>query len=98
MYHNEQNKKHNQVTQPELQVIRKPEALKMLGISKSNFHLKINDGLLPPGITLGPNSTGYFKHELATVLIAMATGKNQEEIKALINSLVEQRQQLASFI
>jgi len=80
----------------ELQIIRKPQALLMLGISKSNFHNKLNTGLLPPAITLGANSVGYFKHELTAVLLAMATGKNQDEIKALVKSLVKQRQQLAA--
>lgn len=80
----------------DLQIIRKPQALNMLGISKSNFHNKINEGLLPAAIALGTNSVGYFKHELTAVLVAMATGKSQDEIKALVKSLVEQRQQLAA--
>lgn len=81
---------------PDLQILRKPQALTMLGISKSNFHNKINEGLLPAAIALGTNSVGYFKHELTAVLVAMATGKSQDEIKALVKSLVEQRQQLAA--
>jgi prophage regulatory protein len=98
MYHTEQTKNNQKTISPELQIIRKPEALYMLGISKSNFHNKINNGLLPPGITLGPNSTGYFKHELTTVLVAMAINKNQEELKEIVKTLVRQRQQLVSFI
>jgi len=86
----------NNTANTELQIIRKPQALLMLGISKSNFHNKLNAGLLPSAITLGANSVGYFKHELTAVLLAMATGKNQDELKALVKSLVEQRQQLAA--
>lgn len=80
----------------DLQIIRKPQALTMLGISKSNFHNKINAGLLPSGIALGAHSVGYFKHEVTAVLVAMATGKNQDEIKDLVKLLFEQRQQLAA--
>lgn len=80
----------------ELQIIRKPQALTMLGISKSNFHNKINAGLLPKKISLGQNSSGYFLHELKAVIIAMATDKSADEIKALVISLTEQRQQLAA--
>lgn len=91
---------HNQILSvikaPDLQIMRKPQALKMLGISKSNFHNKINAGLLPSGITLGANSVGYFKHELTAVLVAMATNRSQDEIKALVISLTDQRQQLAA--
>jgi predicted DNA-binding transcriptional regulator AlpA len=82
------------VQSPELQIIRRPQALTMLGISKSNFHNKINAGLLPSAITLGANSKGYFKHEITAVLIAMATDKNQEEVKALVKSLIALRHQL----
>ena len=86
----------NGVQTPDLQIIRRPQALTMLGISKSNFHNKINAGLLPSAITLGANSKGYFKHEVTAVLIAMATDKSQEEIKALVKSLNTQRQHLGS--
>ena len=91
---------HNQqlstIQTPDLQIMRKPQALNMLGISKSNFHNKINAGLLPSGISLGSNSTGYFKHEITAVLVAMATGKNQDEIKELVIFLIDQRQYLAA--
>ena len=84
------------VQNPELQIIRSPQALAMLGISKSNFHNKLNAGLLPKKINLGQNSVGYFKHEITAVLIAMATDKSQDEIKALVIALIKQRQQLTA--
>jgi predicted DNA-binding transcriptional regulator AlpA len=84
------------VQNPELQIIRRPQALVMLGISKSNFHNKLNAGLLPKKISLGQNSVGYFKHEITAVLIAMATDKSQDEIKALVIALIKQRQQLTA--
>ncbi|MDO6719866.1 AlpA family phage regulatory protein [Psychrosphaera sp. 1_MG-2023] len=94
MNHTDQHLHSTQIAPQDLQLIRKPEALRMLGISKSNFHIKINEGLLPAGISLGANSVGYFKHELASVIIAMATGKTQEEVKSLVKYLVEQRHNL----
>jgi prophage regulatory protein len=80
------------VQTPDLQIIRRPQALTMLGISKSNFHNKINAGLLPKPITLGSNSVGYLKHELQTVIGAIAAGKSTDEIKSLVESLIVQRQ------
>jgi predicted DNA-binding transcriptional regulator AlpA len=96
MKHTEPKSYLSAIQKPDLQIIRKPQVLKMLGISKSNFHLKLNAGLLPQAIALGANSVGYFKHEVTAVLLAMAMGKNQDEIKLLVKSLVEQRQQLAA--
>lgn len=83
------------VQAPDLQVIRKPQVLNMLGISKSNFHNKINAGLLPKNISLGDKAVGYLKHEFQAVLGAMAAGKNTDEIKALVKLLIAQRQELA---
>ncbi|GAA5136806.1 helix-turn-helix transcriptional regulator [Thalassotalea piscium] len=94
MNHTEHHIPAIQLATQDLQIIRKPQALKMLGISKSNFHIKINEGLLPAGINLGANSVGYFKHELTAVIIAMATSKTQEEIKNLVKGLLEQRHNL----
>jgi prophage regulatory protein len=96
MTHTEHNLILTNVNSPNIQIIRKPQALKMLGISKSNFHNKINVGLLPKPISLGANSVGYFKHELTAVMVAMGTGKSEEEIIDLVNLLVEQRHQLTS--
>lgn len=96
MTHTVSNLPSSNTQTPDLQIIRKNQALTMLGISKSNFHNKINNGVLPTAITLGANSVGYFKHELTAVLVAMATGKNQDEIKVLVKYLIEQRQQLAA--
>jgi predicted DNA-binding transcriptional regulator AlpA len=96
MNHTAHNPTLNVLQTPDLQIIRKPQALTMLGISKSNFHNKINAGLLPTAITLGANSVGYFKHEMTEVLVAMATNKNQEEIKTLVKSLIKQRHQLVA--
>jgi predicted DNA-binding transcriptional regulator AlpA len=96
MNHTAHNPTFNVIQTPDLQIIRKPQALTMLGISKSNFHNKINAGLLPKAITLGANSKGYFKHEITAVLVAMATDKNQDEIKTLVKFLINQRHYLVT--
>ena len=77
-----------------IKIIRKPAAIKMFGFSKSTFHNRINDGLIPSGIPLGARATGFLEHELKTVLIAMINKKNEDEIRETVNQLIEKRAEL----
>ncbi len=72
-------------------VNRKPEVLERLGLSKSTLANRINDQLLPPPISLGGRSVGWLEHEVIAVIQARAAGKTDEEIRFLIQSLVEER-------
>ncbi|MEP1446266.1 MAG: AlpA family phage regulatory protein [Paraglaciecola sp.] len=76
-------------------VNRKPEVLKRLGISKTTFHNRINQNLLPPPISLGDRAVGYLQHEIDTVLAAMVAGKSDSDLKMLVAELVTQRQHVA---
>jgi len=78
-----------------LKIIRISEVLtSYFPLSRSTFYLNLKAGLLPPSISLGEKSVGYIEHEYETVLEAMIAGNNNEEIKALVKSLVKQRQEL----
>jgi len=79
----------------DLQILRKPEAIKSFAFSKSTFQIRINDGLIPPPISLGGRSVGFIKHELQAVLYAMAAEKTEQEIKLLVTSLITKRKQLS---
>ena len=76
-------------------IIRKPKAIERLGLSKSTLHARINAGLLPPPVSLGARAVGFIEHEIQAVLGAIIAGKSSEQIKALVNDLVAQRQQAA---
>jgi prophage regulatory protein len=75
----------------QLTFARKPEVIKRLGISKSTFHTRINQHLLPPPVSLGARAVGFLQHEFDAVLAAMVAGKNNDEIKSLVLALVAQR-------
>ena len=74
-----------------LKFIRKPELLSMLGLSNSTLYNRINDGLLPPAISLGKRAVGYLAHEIDQVFAAMIAEATQEQIKALVKQLIEAR-------
>ncbi len=79
-----------------LKIIRKPEVLSMTGLSRTTHQTRINDGLMPPPISLGERAVGFILHETQAVLAAMASGKSKDDIRALVSYLVDQRQQLAA--
>ena len=75
-----------------IRIIRKPEALDKLGLSKSTLHIRIKDGLLPPPIPLGGRAVGFIEHEIEATLAALVSGQSNEKIQQLVKSLVEKRQ------
>lgn len=77
---------------------RKPEVLKRFGISNSSLYARINEGLLPPPISLGYRAVGFLSHEIDEVLAAMVVGKSNDEIRLLVAELVAKRQQLPELI
>jgi len=82
----------------DIRIIRKPDAVNMFGFSKSTFQNRINEGLIPPGISLGARAVGFLEHELKSVLIAMINDKQEDEIRLTVNQLIEKRAELEVFL
>ncbi len=78
--------------QKQIRIERKPEVLNRTGFSRSTLHTRINEGLFTPAINLGGRAVGWLEHEVTVILTAMVAGKTKDEIKELVNSLVEDRQ------
>lgn len=68
---------------------------KRLAISKSTFYSRIQDGYFPPLIQIGQRSVATLEHETTEIISAIAAGANQNEMKALVASLVEKRKELS---
>lgn len=79
----------------QFRIIRLQELLDMIAMSKSSAYTKIKEGSLPPSVSLGERAIGFIYSEVIAVVKAMITGKSQAEIKALVQELVSQRQQLS---
>lgn len=78
-----------------LTIIRKSEVLEITGLSKSTIYNRINSQELCPPISLGGRAVGFIYSEVISVVKAMISGKSQAEIKALVQELLAQRQQLS---
>lgn len=79
-----------------IRIERKPAVLNLTGLSHATLYRRINEGLFPPGITLGKRAVGWLTHEVDTMLMAFAAGKSTEELQATVKSLIEKRQTLPS--
>ncbi|PKH04014.1 transcriptional regulator [Psychromonas sp. MB-3u-54] len=78
---------------PEL--IRRPEALRRTGLSKSTLYNRINSGLFIPPISLGSRSVAFVASEVDAVIHAMIEERSPAEIKILVSNLIQQRKKTA---
>jgi prophage regulatory protein len=72
-------------------IVRRPEVLELLQISRSNLYQKIDKGLWPKPIKLGNRAVGFLSTENEQMLAAIISGKTQGEIRELVKTLVEGR-------
>jgi prophage regulatory protein len=79
-------------------IIRKPEVLATLGISKSTLFNRIQAGLLPPSINLGGRACGWLETEIQAVLSALVSSRENNEIKQLVHKLIEARKAMGGLI
>jgi prophage regulatory protein len=79
-----------------LKFIRIRKTLELSGLSRTSLYRKMVAGIFVPTISLGERSCAHIESEVNAMLAAMAVGKNEDELKALVKTLVEQRQQLAA--
>lgn len=75
-------------------IIRRPEACNISGIPKSSWYDGVKKGLLPQSVSLGGRSVGWVASEVNAVLKARIRGDSEEEIKALVTELTNQRKDL----
>lgn len=76
------------------EIIRLREVLIFLKISRSNLYYKIANGLWPKPINLGARAVGFLSTENEKVLAAMIAGQSEDEIKELVQNLMNARKSL----
>lgn len=75
--------------------IRANKAQLVLGLPKSTFYSQISEGLLPPPIRLGKRSVGWLESEINAVIRARIQNRSDNEIKVLVQCLVNERQSIS---
>jgi len=75
-------------------LLHRAEVLRMSAISNTTLHERMNDGVMPPSVSVGPRAVRWVERELCTVLAAMIAGASDEEIRQLVAELIVARQEL----
>ncbi len=74
-----------------IQLIRRPSVLSLTARSKSSLQLDEKAGLFCPPISIGDRAVAYIKHEVESVIQSRIQGLSKEQIKALVQELIQQR-------
>jgi prophage regulatory protein len=78
-------------------ILRLPAAQEFSGYTRSTLYRRIKDNLFPPPVLLSEQSgkrapmVGWPERELSAINEARIAGKSNEEIRALVQSLVAAR-------
>jgi prophage regulatory protein len=77
------------------QLIRRSEVLQLTARSKSALQLDEKAGLFCPPISIGQRAVAYLKHEVEAIIQARIEELTTEQIKALVQELIQQRRKAA---
>lgn len=77
-----------------IQLLRLPQALATLKMSRSTFYRQIQQGLLPTSVSLGARSVCWLQHELEAILTARICGYSEGEIMTLVKDIIQERRNL----
>jgi predicted DNA-binding transcriptional regulator AlpA len=72
------------------------EADSRLGIKKTKRHERIHCGTMPPPIKRGPRVARYVSDEIDAVVSAEISGASDDQIRALVQKLIDARKLRAS--
>ena len=74
---------------------RLPAVIDQSGLSRSSIYDLAQRGLFPPPVKAGPKLALWVRSEISAWCAAQIAGKSEDEIKALIMSLVVARKDAA---
>ena len=77
-------------------ILRLPAVKAESGASRSTIYLRIQQGLWPKPVRLGPRSVGWPASEVAAINIARIAGMTDDEIRNLVVKLEAARKTAAN--
>ena len=77
-------------------ILRLPAVKAESGASRSTIYLRIQQGLWPKPVRLGPRSVGWPASEVAAINSARIAGMTDDEIRAVVIKLEAARKTAAS--
>jgi prophage regulatory protein len=74
-----------------LSILRLRAVIDISQLSRSTIYLRIQQGLFPAPIKLGPRSIGWPSQEVEALIAARISGQTDDEIRTLVRTLVDDR-------
>ena len=62
--------------------LRKREVLRLTGLSNSTFYNRIKDGVIPPGVPMGPRLKGWPASEINAYIQSCIAARNKQQREA----------------
>ena len=81
-----------------LRMLRLKDVLQKVGLKRATVYNKIRDGTFPPPVKVSDKTALWPEHEVDLVLKAWIVGLTEEEMRALVSSIVAERQNLKKFL
>jgi prophage regulatory protein len=72
-------------------ILRLPQVLAQCGLARSTLYGRIAERLWTAPVNLGPRSVGWPESEIDAINSARIAGKSDDEIRALVGKLEQQR-------
>jgi prophage regulatory protein len=79
-------------------ILRLPAVKAESGASRSTIYLRIQQGLWPKPVRLGPRSVGWPASEVAAINAARIAGQTDDEIRVLVVKLEAARKSAANVL
>jgi prophage regulatory protein len=76
---------------PTDRLLRQPPSGGILGLPPASFYEQIKQGLIPPGIKIGPRRVAWLESEIRAILAARVAGSTDAQIRALVKRLIRAR-------
>ncbi|AYA64177.1 helix-turn-helix transcriptional regulator [Alteromonas sp. RKMC-009] len=77
-------------------ILKLSETLKRVNRCKTSIWNDVKEGIFPPPIKTGKTSAGYIESEVDAVLLARSVNFSDDQLKDLVEKLVQKRQESAS--
>ncbi len=76
-------------------LLRMTDVTEMIGLKKSAVYKMVNDGVLTKPIKMGKKVSLWPDYEIQTIIDAIIENRNQDELKTLVNNLMESRSKVS---
>lgn len=78
-----------------MKILRLKAVIEKTGRPKSGIYSDVRNGLLTNPVPIGARAVGWPSDEVDSVIRARIAGKSESEIKALVDSLMKKRLEVA---